>query len=84
MLGALRFDIIFRKIKGCQRPGGGMDGAAGVSEKYIRMAWDLPALGQEGGHNDCTRSTQLFAAEVGFSHVAPHGGSLLVTEGDGL
>ena len=66
-----------------QRPDGGMDGA-GVSKMYIRMAWDLLALGQEGGHNHRTGSTQLFAAEVSFGHVGLHGDSLFVAEGDGL
>ena len=61
-----------------------MDGA-GVSKMYIRMCGDLLALiGEEGGHNNRARRTQLFAAEVGFSHVGLHGGSLLVTEGNGL
>ena len=60
-----------------------MDGA-GVSEMYIQMAWDLLALGQEGGHNNRTGSTQLFAAEVGFGHVGLHSDGFLVAEGDCL
>ena len=61
-----------------------MDGA-GISEMYIRLAWrNLLALRKEGGHNNRTRSTQLFAAEVGFGHDGLHGDSFLVAEGDGL
>ena len=45
---------------------------------------DLLALGHEGSHNNCARGTQLFAAEVGFSHGGLHRRCLLVTEGDGL
>ena len=68
----------------CHRPDGGMDGA-GISEMYIWTVYrNLLALGEEGGHNDRTRSTQLFAAEIGFGHGGLHGGSLLVAEGDGL
>ena len=49
-----------------------------------RTLMHLLALGKEGGHNNCARSTQLFAAEVGFGHGALNGGSLLVAKGDGL
>ncbi len=45
---------------------------------------DLLALGQEGGHNNRTRSTQPFAAEVSVGHGGIHGGGLLVAKGDGL
>ena len=79
----LRRDLILEDIHGRQRPDGGMDGA-GVSEMYIQMAWDLLALGQEGSRNDRTRSTQLFAAEVGFGHDGLHRGCLLIAKGDGL
>ena len=51
----------------------------------IGNAPNLLALGQKGGHNDCFRSTQPFAAKVSFSHVGLHGNdSLIVAKGDGL
>ena len=49
-----------------------------------RWLADLLALGQEGGHNNRTRSTQLFAAEVGLGHAGLHGDGMHVAEGDGL
>ena len=61
-----------------------MDGA-GVSEMYIRMVYgDLLALGEEGGHNNRTRSKQLFTAEVGFGHAGLHGDGVRFAEGNGL
>ena len=77
-------NLVVADIQRRQRPNGGMDGA-GISEMYIRLAWrNLLALRKEGGHNNRTRSTQLFAAEVGFGHDGLHGDSLLVPEGDSL
>ena len=56
-----------------------------VLERSIsRWRADLLAHGQEGGHNNRTRFTQLLAAEVGFGHVRLHGDGLAVAKGDGL
>ena len=49
-----------------------------------RWRADLLALGEEGAHDNCARSTQLFTAKVGFGHAGLHGDSSLVAEGDGL
>ena len=46
------------------------------------LFWYLLALGDERRYNNRTRSTQLFAAEVGFGHVCLHRDCLLVAEGD--
>ena len=56
----------------------------GLAKRISGRCDDLLALGEEGSHNNCTGSTQLFAAEVGFGHGGLHGDSLLVAEGDGL
>ena len=80
VFGALGFDTIVREVERCQRPDG-MDGA--VLAKFTSgMACDLLALGQERGHNNRTRSTQLSAAEVSFGHIRLHGDNLLIAEGD--
>ena len=78
LLGA---DVVVEEVGRHQCPDGGMDGA-GVSKMYIRMAWDLLALGEEGRQNNRTRSTQLFAAEVGFGRDRPRGDRLCVAKGD--
>ena len=53
--------------------------------KYISGGHDdLLALGKEGGDNDCSSSTHVFAAEVCFDHVGLHGDDLLIAKGDGL
>ena len=49
-----------------------------------RWLADSLALGQEGGHNNRTRSTQLFTAEVGFGHAGLHSNGVRVAEGNGL
>ena len=83
-LRLLDADVALEEVGGNQCPDGGMDDA-GVSEKYIQIACaDLLALGQEGGHNNRTRNTQLFTAEVGFGHAGLHSDGVHVAEGDGL
>ena len=66
----------------------GMDGEVWTVQILAKgvSGWrgDLLALGQEDGHNNRTRSIQLFAAEVGFGHIGLHRDSLLVAESDGL
>ena len=73
------FDAVAADIETCQRP----DGGNAISRKVGSGLYShLLALGEERGHDNCTRSTQLFAAKVSLGHVRFHGNSLRVAEGE--
>ena len=81
VLGALSAEDVAGEIEGRQRPNGRSAISKGGTGDIFLL---LLALREESRHNNGARDAQLFAAEVGFSHIRLHGGGLLVAEGDRL